>query len=163
MESPQGELLTPRDLLLREFHIKIALHRAHIDSTKELPSKLLSTAIDNNSPMMIHSITTPLGPTNNQNGIQKEFLQFYQDLFQSKPCTLSMNLERTSQMNRRRAKMTSSPLSIIEISNVLSTVKKTSPGPDGIPYTLYRRCPSALNALHSLFKLVWDTGIVLLS
>ena len=43
---------------------------------------------------------------------------------------------------------------------VMRRPNRSSPGPDGIPYVVYKRCPSALRRLHMVIERVWTTGVI---
>lgn len=51
-----------------------------------------------------------------------------------------------------------SPPTIQEVNQVVQKARcKSAPGPNGIPYALYKRCPEVLKRLHRLLKSAWKT------
>ena len=55
-------------------------------------------------------------------------------------------------------------LEVPSYEEVKSVVRKarnrSAPGPNGIPYLLYKRCPRVLKILHMLVESAWETGRV---
>ncbi|GFO06373.1 polyprotein [Plakobranchus ocellatus] len=56
-------------------------------------------------------------------------------------------------------KFDSKPPSLQEIIAVVNKDRaKSAPGPNGVPYLLYKRCPNVLKKLHKLLRSVWKTS-----
>ena len=52
-------------------------------------------------------------------------------------------------------------ISIFDISQFLrKTRNRSAPGPNGVPYLVYKKCPGVLKVLHSLLKSAWTSGSV---
>ena len=51
--------------------------------------------------------------------------------------------------------------SLEEVRHVIRKARnRSAPGPNGVPYLLYKRCPKVLYLLHSLIKKAWQSGRV---
>ena len=48
-----------------------------------------------------------------------------------------------------------------EMKEVVNKARSGSvPGPNGIPYIVYKRCPMLLRELWQLFRVIWRKGII---
>ncbi|GFO24707.1 polyprotein [Plakobranchus ocellatus] len=56
-------------------------------------------------------------------------------------------------------KFDSKPPSLQEVIAVVNKARaKSAPGPNGVPYLLYKRCPSVLKKLHKILRSAWKTS-----
>ena len=53
------------------------------------------------------------------------------------------------------------PPSLEEVRRVIGKARnRSAPGPNGVPYLLYKRCPKVLYLLHSLIEKAWQSDKV---
>ncbi|GFN82186.1 polyprotein [Plakobranchus ocellatus] len=56
-------------------------------------------------------------------------------------------------------KFDSKPPSLQEVIAVVNKARaKSAPGPNGVPYLLYKRCPNVLKKLHKILRSAWKTS-----
>ena len=56
-----------------------------------------------------------------------------------------------------RGEFNSKPPSLKEINSIVQKARaKSAPGPNGVPYLLYKRCPNVLKRLHKILRGAWS-------
>jgi len=114
------------------------------DRARELPSPLLSKLIhDNISKNYIPSVVNLDGNISiSQSEISNTFHSHFAAVYTPKPSSPSHLIRHIPSLPPPFIASLSNPILISDILNTAAHSKKNSaPGPDGIPYCLYARCP----------------------
>ncbi len=77
-----------------------------------------------------------------QDQVSKGITEFHRDLYSSQPTKLKNEdnfYENCPKLTEEQAKFLDNDLTLKELHEALSTCKESSPGPDGIPYMIYKK------------------------
>jgi hypothetical protein len=77
-----------------------------------------------------------------QHQVSEGITEFYKELYSAKPTERSVGddfYENCPKLSEEQKKFLDDELSISDLTAALSTCKESSPGPDGIPYTIYKK------------------------
>ena len=74
--------------------------------------------------------------------MSKGTTEFYKDLYSAKPTEMKNDdsfYDNCPKLTEDQANYLDKDLTLKDLENALSTCKDSSPGPDGIPYTIYKK------------------------
>jgi hypothetical protein len=156
-EGNQQDVEVWRAQLRQQLKTTIALRRANIDKTKGLPSKFLSQLEKEIKPPTVSVIKTK-GPSSFNEDIVEAFHEFYSTLYAEKPSHVDPSMMTTLKLPRAIQRNLGPPPSEQELTDIIGQMDKgSSPGPDGLPYSVYSSI-SAIKALQTLTSTIWETG-----
>jgi len=150
-----------REEIRDHYRANIVMKRAGLDSTRGLPSKLLTAIGKDFKPSIVPTIQHNSTLLTQTPDIIAAFEAYYEELYSRKPVQNPTHLlQYALRLPQKVVRALRPPPDSPEVMATLGMMKKGgSPGPDGIPYDLYNSS-AAIEALTSLFRQIWGMGIV---
>ena len=88
--------------------------------------------------------------------VEKDVLEKHLEETYSKPRETPLNIPGLVQPERPTKAFNDKPPTLEEMRKVVEKARaKSAPGPNGIPYLLYKKCPKVLEWLHQMLRSAW--------
>jgi hypothetical protein len=152
---PLKEKVNKIDIAIHSLKGKLQLYRTRISETLTFKSKtkwfeygekpnkfFLNLTKCRQNQRLITSLNSNTRTLTEQDDIKNEIVNFYKDLYKIKPRTniiVDNFYDNCPKLTDKQAESLDKELTLDELRKALKTCKDSSPGPDGIPYTVYNK------------------------